>query len=108
MLDVEAAGGDIRGDEHVQGAFAEAAHDPVARLLGEATVERPGVVTAAAERLRQVVHLAARPREHERRRRVLDIEDAAQGRQLVDPAHDVGRLADASDGVGGAPSRHGP
>ena len=107
VLDVEAARGDVRRNEHVQGAIAEAAHDPVAGLLGEAAVERAGVVTAAAQRLGQVVHLAACPGEDERGGRILDVEDAAQRWQLVDPPHDVRGLADAGDAVAGAPSRRG-
>ena len=108
MVDVEAAGGDVRRDQHVQRAVAETPHDPVAGLLGEAAVEGAGVVATAAQRLGQVVHLAARPREHERGRRILDVEDAAERRQLVDPPHDVGRLADAGHAVAGASSRRGP
>ena len=52
---------------------------PVALLLGQPAVERAGVVAARAEGLGQLVDLAARPGEDERRRRVLDVEDAAQG-----------------------------
>ena len=101
VVDVEAAGGDVRRDEHVQRSVAETPHDPVAGLLGQAAVEGAGVVATAAQRLGQVVHLAARPREHERGRRILDVEDAAQGRQLVDPPHDVRRLADPGHAVAG-------
>ena len=101
VLDVEAARGDVRRDEHVQRAVAEAAHDPVAGLLGEAAMQRAGVVATAAERLGQVVHLAACPGEDERGRRILDVEDAAQRGQLVDPPHDVRGLAHAGDAVAG-------
>ena len=46
LLDVEAPGGDVRGHEHVEGAIAEAIHDPVALLLGEAPVEGGGVTVS--------------------------------------------------------------
>ena len=100
-LDVEAAGGHIRGDEDVERAVAEPAHHPVARLLGEAAVEGARVVAARAQRLREVVDLAARPREDERRGRVLDVEDAAEGRQLVGAPDDVRDLADEGRAVPG-------
>ena len=41
VVDVEAACGDVRRDQDVQRAVAEAAHHPVAAFLGEATMERP-------------------------------------------------------------------
>ena len=94
MLDVEAAGGDVGGDEDVEGAVAEAGHDPVALLLREAPVERRGVAAAAAERDGEVVHLPAGPREDQRRDAVLDVEDPAQRGELVRAPDDVGDLAD--------------
>ena len=102
VLDVEAARRDVGRDQHIERAVAEAAHDPVAVLLGQAAVERAGVVAAAAERLGQVVDLAAGPGEDERRGRVLDVEDAAQRRQLVVAPDDVGDLADPGGAVAGA------
>ena len=95
VLDVEAARGDVGRDQHVQRAVAEAAHDPVATLLGQAAVERAGVVAAGAQRLGEIVDLAAGPGEDERRGRVLHVEDPAQRGQLVGPPDDVGDLADA-------------
>ena len=61
----------------------------------EAAVERRGVAAAAAERLGEVVHLAARPGEHERRGAVLEVEDAAERGELVGAPDDVGDLPDA-------------
>src|SRR5262245_12979490 len=58
VLDIEAAGGDVGRDEDIEGALAEATHDAVALLLGEAAMERRGVVATAAQRLGQVVDLA--------------------------------------------------
>ena len=101
MLDVEAAGGDVGGDEDIEGAVAEPAHDPVALLLGEAAVQGAGVVATAAQRLRQVVDLAPGPGEDQRRGGVLDVEDPAQRRELVGAPDDVGDLADQRDAVAG-------
>ena len=95
LLDVEATGGDVGGDEDVEGAVAEAGHDPVALFLREAAVERRRVAAAAAERHGEVVHLAAGAREHQRRDAVLDVEDPAQRGELVRAADDVGDLAHA-------------
>ena len=101
VLDVETARGDVGRDQDVERAVAEAAHHPVAALLGQAAVEGAGVVAARAEGLGQVVDLAAGPREDQRRGRVLDVEDAAQGGQLVVPPDDVGDLADPRGAVAG-------
>ena len=88
------AGGHVGGDQDVERSVAEAAHDPVAALLRQPAVERAGIVAAGAQRLGEIVDLAARPPEDQRRGRVLDIEDAAQRGELVGAAHDVGDLAD--------------
>ena len=103
VLDVQAAGRDVRRDEHVQRALAEAAHDPVALLLRQPAVERGGVAAAARERLREVVDLAPGPGEHERRGGVLEVEDPAEGGQLVGAPHDVRDVADARGLALGAP-----
>ena len=53
-----------------------------------------GVVAPGAQRLGEVVDLAARSGEDERGGRVLDVEDPAQGGQLVGAPDHVGDLAD--------------
>ena len=103
VLDVEPARGDVRRDEDVERAVPEAAHDPVAGLLGQPAVEGSGVVAPGAQRLGQVVHLAAGPGEDEGRAGVLDVEDPAQRGELVGAADDVGDLADERDAVRGRP-----
>ena len=108
VLDVEAAGRDVGRDEDVERAVAEAAHHPVAAFLGQPAVERAGVVAAGAQRLGEVVDLAARPGEDEGRGRVLDVEDPAQRGELVGAPDDVGDLADARHAVAGRPARRGP
>ena len=93
VLDVEAAGRDVGGDQDVQRPVAEAAHDPVALLLRQPAVERRRIAAPAGQRLSEVVHLAAGPGEHQRRGAVLEVEDPAQRSQLVRASHDVGDLA---------------
>ena len=107
VVDVQPASRDVGRDEDVQGAVAEAAHHPVAALLGEAAVERAGVVTSGAQRLREIVDFAAGPSEDERRGRVLHVQDPAQGGQLVVAPDDVRDLADAGRAVARRPPRHG-
>ncbi len=99
VIDVESAGGHVRRHEDVERPVPEAAHDPVAALLGQPAMERAGIVSAGAQRLGQVVHLASRAGEDERRRRVLDVEDPAQRRELVGTTDDVGDLADERNAV---------
>ena len=95
VADVEASRRDVGGHQDVQGAVAEAAHDPVALLLRQAAVERGRVPSAAGERLGEVVHLAPGPGEDERRRAVLEVQDPAQRRQLVRAPDDVRDLPNA-------------
>ena len=101
VVDVQAASRHVRRHEDVQRSVAEAAHHPVPTLLGQAAVERAGVVATGTQRLGEIVDLAAGPREHQRRGRVLDVEDPAQRRQLVVATDDVGDLADARRLAGG-------
>ena len=69
LVDVEAAGGDVGGDEQVGGAGAQPAHHPVALLLAHAAVQRLGAVAAAVERLGELVDLVAGAAEDDRRGR---------------------------------------
>ena len=93
-VDVEAAGGDVGGDQQLGGAVAEAAHHAVALGLVHAAVQRLGAVAAAVHRLGELVDLGAGAAEDERRRRRLDVEDAPERGGLVGALHDVGALAD--------------
>ena len=85
LVDVEAAGGDVGGDEQLGGAVAQAAHHPVAALLVHPAVQRLGPVAAAVERLGELVDLGARAAEDDRRGRRLDVEDAPERGRLVGP-----------------------
>ena len=93
-VDVEAAGGDVGGDEQFGGAVAEAGHHAVALALVHAAVQRLGAVAAPVHRLGELVDLGARAAEHERRLRRLDVEDATERVRLVRPLHPVHGLAD--------------
>ena len=69
-------------------------HHPVALALVHAAVQRLGAVAAPVHRLGELVDLGARPAEHERRLRRLDVEDASERVRLVGPLHPVDGLAD--------------
>ena len=95
-VDVEPASGDVGGHQQLGGAVAQPAHHAVALRLVHAAVQRLGAVAAAVHRLGELVDLGACAAEHERRRRRLDVEDAAERRRLVRALHDVGALADSA------------
>ena len=59
VVDIEPASGNIRRDEQFGGACAEPAHDAIALVLGEATVQGLGLVAAAGEEISEIVHAAA-------------------------------------------------
>ena len=90
--DVEAARGDVGGDEQVGGPFAEALHHPVALLLGEPAVDGVDAVAAGGQRFLQLVHLAPRAAEDEGGGRGFHVEHAAQGGRLLGAPDDVGDL----------------
>ena len=82
-------------------AVAKAAHDAVALPLLHAAVERFGAVAVRVEHLDERIDLEPRAAEHERRVRILGLEDAFERCRLVRPRHDVGNLADARQLAGG-------
>jgi hypothetical protein len=55
-------------------------------------VERLGAPPPRVELLRDLVHLGPGPAEDDRGGRVLEVEDAGEGGELVGSRHDVGRL----------------
>ncbi len=89
VRDVQPAGRDIRGHEHVQVAGAEPAHDSIALLLGQPAVERGRIVAAPAEALGEIVDLAPGSSEDQGGRRVLEVQDPDERGQLVRPADHV-------------------
>ena len=95
MFDVEAPRRDIRRDEQLGRAVAEALHDAISLFLREAAMERLGPVAAPNERLGQLVDFCAGAAEHDRRRRTLHVQNAAERRQLVLPRHNVRHLPNA-------------
>ncbi|TPW10671.1 MAG: hypothetical protein FD127_3632 [Acidimicrobiaceae bacterium] len=94
LIEVESAGGDVGGDEQLGGARAHPAHHSVTLLLAHASVEGFGAVTAAVERLGELVDLGAGAAEHDRGRGHLDIEDPTQSGRLVCPGNDERALPD--------------
>ena len=105
VLDVEPAGGDVGGDEQIDGAAAGALHDAVALVLGHAAMQRLDPIAAAGEALGEAVDLVAGAAEDERERRRLEVEHAAQGRDLLGAGEDVGGLAHLGERAGRRSSR---
>ena len=101
LLDVEAARGDVGGNQQVGLAGAEHLHHAVALPLFHAAVERLRAAAVRVERLDQRLDLEPRAAEDDRRRRVLHVEHAIERRRLVRARHDVGDLADARHLAGG-------
>ena len=101
---VEAPGGDVGGDQQLGRAVAQPPHHPVALRLVHAPVQRLGPVATPVQRLGQLVDLGPGTAEHERRRRRLHVEDAAERGRLVGAGHDVGALGD-EPAVGGRVGR---
>ena len=95
VLDVETARRDVRRDEQLRRAVAEAAHDAIALLLRQPAVQRFGAIAAAAERLGELVDFGARATEDDRRRRRFHVEHARERRDLVPALHDERDLAHA-------------
>src|SRR5436309_1099515 len=100
MLDIEAPSSDVGGDEELGRPVAKALHHAVTLLLREAAVQRLGAVTAADERLGELVHLGACAAEYDRRRRALHVEHASQRGDLLLPHDDECDLPDAPAGAG--------
>ena len=69
MLDIQATGGDVGGDQQVGDTVAEGLHHAVALLLRHPAVQGLGAVAARAERLGELVDLVAAPAEDDRRAR---------------------------------------
>ena len=66
VIDVQATGGHIGCDKDIERPIPEPSHDSIARFLGQAPVESPGIVAATAQGLGEVIHFATRSSEDER------------------------------------------
>ena len=76
FIDVEAAGGDIGGHQHFDGAFAEAFEHAFAHHLGHVAMEAVGGVAAVDEVLGAFIDRAFGVAENEAEARWIHIEDA--------------------------------
>ena len=92
LLDVQPSGGHVGGDEQVRGARPQPAHHPLALFLAHPAVHRFGPVTAAVERLGQLVDLFPGTAEHDRRGGRLHVQHPPQRRRLVRPGDHVRAL----------------
>ena len=77
-------------------------HDAIALLLHHAAVQRLCDEAVRVERIGQFVYLDARAAEHDRRPGALEIENPAEGIDLLPPADDVNHLPDAGQLAGSA------
>ena len=94
VLDVEPARGHVGGHEDVGLLAAEQLHHAVALLLHHAAVQRLRAVAMRVERVGELVDLDPRAAEDDGRLRALEIQDAAEGADLLALADDEGDLAD--------------
>src|SRR5699024_10878376 len=78
-LHVEAAGGDVGGDEHLQRAVAETLDDLLALLLGHVAADRRGDQASAHQCGADLLGGRAGAHEHDRRLRIGGGEHAGQG-----------------------------
>ena len=95
-LDVEAAGGDIRGDQDVELARLELVDGALALHLGDVAVDRGRGVAAGAELLGDLLGRALGAREDDHALEVLDLEDAREGVDLLLERDDEVALRGAS------------
>ncbi len=95
LLDVEAACGDVGGDQQIRGPFAKAAHDAIALLLRKAAVQRLRTVAAACHRFGELVHLHPGSAEDDRGCGRFEVQDATERLDLLRTRNDVGDLANA-------------
>ena len=100
MVDVQAACSHVSRHEQVDCLVAQAIHDAIALILREPSVQSLCLVAAGRERLGEIVDFASGAAEDDRCCGVLGIEDAHDGRGLVEALDDVRGLADAGHVVG--------
>jgi hypothetical protein len=93
-LDVEPAGGDVGGDDDVELAALQPLDDLLAELLRQVAVERRGGVAAGLQALGQLGGGGLGAHEDQQRIEGLHLQDAGQGVELVQPAHQPPALAD--------------
>ena len=94
VLDVESAGGDIGRNQQVGLLRPEQAHDAIALTLNHSAVQRFGLVSVRMERLDERIDLEPGAAEHQRRDRILHVEEPLERRRLVGTVDDIGDLAD--------------
>ena len=93
-LDVEAAGGDVGGDEDVELAGLELVDGALALRLGDVAVDRRRGEAAGPQLLGERLGLVLGADEDDHPLEVLDLEDAREGVDLLRVGHDQVALGD--------------
>ena len=96
-VDVEPAGRDVGGDQHVQRAAAQALDDLLALALGDVAADVGGGDTAFDERAADLFGRPAGTDEHDGRLGLGDRQDPGERPGLVPERHDCVRLLDGGD-----------
>ena len=94
-LDVEAASGDVGGDEDVELAVLQRLHRAFALRLLDVAVDGGGGVAASAQLLGDLLGVTSRAGEDDHAVEVLDLENAGQRVELLRVRDDVVALRDA-------------
>ncbi len=92
MFDVEAARGDVGGDEQIGLAAPEHLHDAVPLPLFHPAVQRLRAAAVRAQRLDERLDFEPRAAEDERGRRVLHVQHAVEDGRLVGARHEIRQL----------------
>ena len=105
-FDIQAASGDVGGDQDVQATVLELVDGALALCLGNIAVDGGSLVASRAQALRELLGVILGANEHDHRIEVGDLENAGQGVQLLAVVHDQVVLLDVLRGALGGLDRH--
>ena len=100
VIHVNAAGGDVGGDEEIKAGFAEFLHDSVAHHLGHVAVEPVGGITLGVEVVHQIIHHALGVAKDDAELEVVEVNEPGEQINFEAPVHLVIHLFDRRDGEG--------
>ena len=102
VVHIQAAGGHVGGDQHLDAVIPKTAHDALAGLLREVAVEHLRRDAAGSEGVCQFVRAGAGADENQGAGDVFHLEEAGQGGQFFVGVDEVIALLDGGDGALGA------